>query len=302
MNLACLVVLYNPQIIGIETIKNNIISYARFCKKTYIIDNSESQDFGLKIATSFNNSEYIYNGNKAGIAGALNAGCTKALKDGFDYILTMDQDSYFEKEQIEKLIILTNEYAQKDYKNVSFSPKIKTLNENIYWTEWIRRKVLSPIKKKVLGKKYKKEATIKYPTEVITSGNIIKLSAWKEVNGFYEPYFIDEVDHNFCHRLKRAGYNIIEFSYCHLNHFLGEKTFALFPKHLNSYPNFRLYYIFRNRFIERYLFPEYIKKYNKEIKNVFFDNCINTIHPIKNLKLFFKAKQDAEIFINKFSQ
>ena len=302
MNLACLVVLYNPQTIGIEKVKNNILSYANFCQKTYIIDNSEKQDIGLKIAGSLKKSEYIFNGNKAGIAGALNKGCAQALADGFDYILTMDQDSWFEEEQIKQFIKDSAEYAKKDKKSVSFSSKIKTLNESVYWTEWIRRNVLSPLKRKVLGKKYKKEADIKFPTEVFTSGNIIKLSVWKEIDGFYEPYFIDEVDFNFCHRLKRAGYNIVKFSYCHLNHFLGKKTFALLPKHLNSYSTFRLYYIFRNRFIERYLFPEYEEKYNREIKNAFFDNCINTIHPIRNLELFLKAKQDAEVFIEGLSK
>lgn len=298
MKLVSTVILYNPKDIGIDKVINNILSYAGYCEKVIIVDNSAAEDDGRKVSASVKNSVYIFNGNNNGIAGALNKACAAALESGYEYILTMDQDSYFGSDDIKRFVNLTEQYLSADEKIASFAPKINDLNESIYWTEWIRRNILSPLKRKVLGKRYKGEPKVKYPDEVFTSGNIIKLSAWKDVDGFFEPYFIDEVDFNFCHKLKRSGCKIIKFTECRLNHSLGKKTFALLPKHLNSYSQFRLYYIFRNRIIERYLFPEYQKKYDQEIKNAFFDNCINTIHPVRNFRVFLKAKKDADNFIS----
>ena len=53
----------------------------------------------------------------------------------------------------------------------------------------------------------------------------------------------------------------------YLDQYFGTKQFALFKKNYPNYGPTRMYYIFRNLFIERYRFPEYEEKYTKIIKN-----------------------------------
>ena len=52
------------------------------------------------------------------------------------------------------------------------------------------------------------DQTIEYPERVIASGNIINLQAWNKVGRFDNSLFIDEVDHDFCHRLTQEKYKI----------------------------------------------------------------------------------------------
>lgn len=301
MKLAAAVILYEPEKIGIDKVRTNIQSYALYVGTVYVVDNSPKEMTSSKeIANRVSKSVYIYNGNKGGIAGAQNKACQQAIKDGYEWLMTMDQDSIFEPEQIKTYMHLVEQYIPTDEKAVSFGPLIKNMNQPIYWTKQIRFKILSPIKRKILGKRWKPKQTlsVQFPNDVIASGNIIKLSAWEEVGGFDEFLFIDEVDLNFCHKLKRHGYNIIQLCDAYLTQYFGTKVFSILPKYYENYSPFRLYHIFRNLYIERDRFPEYQTEYDEKIKKRFFDNCINTIHPIRNLKIFLKARKDAEKFIH----
>lgn len=302
MKLAACCVLYNPESIGIPQIVNNIKSYSLFCEKIYIVDNSpvENENYKKTFLSSIEKSNYIYNGNKGGIAGAHNRSCQKALKEDCDYILLMDQDSFFDKGQFSLFLTLIEEYASIDKNLVSFSPSIKNLNKTVTLFDLLRKKILSPLKRKILGKNWKPRIIpdVVYPTEVIASGNVFKLSAWSKVNGFDEKLFIDEVDFDFCHKLIRYKYKIITFNKVQISHFFGTKIFSLIKRNYQGYKENRIYYIFRNQYIEKNRFPEYKKKYDKLIKKAFFDFCINTAHIPSRIKLFLKARKDAFIFIS----
>ena len=176
MKLAAVVIWYNPLEIGEEKIIQNILSYSSYCEKIQIVDNSS--DLHEELAKKIPNSIYISNKNVGGIAGGQNRGCERALNDGFEWAMTMDQDSIFEAEQIKEYIRLVEEYIPTDEKAVSFGPKIKNLNETLYWTKWIRLNILSPIKRKILGKRWKPQPPkplFDKVERVIASGNIINL-------------------------------------------------------------------------------------------------------------------------------
>lgn len=153
MKLAAVVIWYNPLEIGEEKIIQNILSYSSYCEKIYIVDNSSA--LHEELAKKIPNSIYISNKNVGGIAGGQNRGCERALNDGFEWAMTMDQDSIFEPEQIKEYIRLVEEYIPTDEKAVSFGPDIKCVNGKLHWTKWIRFNILSPIKRKILGKRWK---------------------------------------------------------------------------------------------------------------------------------------------------
>jgi len=218
MSIAASVVLYNSD----ESVIGNINTYIDQIDKLYIIDNSESVNDILVEHLRVNEKiEYIWLKGNLGIATALNVACEKALADGHDYILMMDDDSRAVNNMVEQMLCYEREYpglkigiiaAQSD-PNL-FSEKIRS----VWYT--------------------------------ITSGSLMKLSAYKECGEFLEKLFIDAVDHEYCFRLKEKGYHIINLDYLHLEHSIGElKELKLFNKTLykwSSHNHIRMYYMMRN--------------------------------------------------------
>lgn len=126
-NLAAVVIWYKPETIGIEKILENINSYGPQVGKIYIVDNSPQENH--EYFSRLSNSVYIYNNNKGGIAGATNLGVKQAQEDGFNWIMTVDQDSMFASGEFEKYLSLVEEYSRQDKTAVSFGPHINNLNE-----------------------------------------------------------------------------------------------------------------------------------------------------------------------------
>ena len=149
MRFAGVVVIYNPD----KSVLKNIDSYIDGIEKLYVVDNSEDIDN----SKMFKNKkiEYIRNGSNLGIAEALNIGSNKAIKDGFDWILTMDQDSRFYKDHIFKMINYINNNDTNDVGIVSpFHSILQTRGINY------------------IG--------ISEPLLVMTSGNLVNLKAYEK--------------------------------------------------------------------------------------------------------------------------
>ena len=95
------VVLYNPN----DSVINNIATYQQHIKKTIIVDNSERVNITIiNELGKMPNIEIIINNKNIGIAAALNIGIEKAITNGANWILTMDQDSFFEDDMMGKYI------------------------------------------------------------------------------------------------------------------------------------------------------------------------------------------------------
>lgn len=285
MKKSAVVVLYKP----IEKYVNNILTYNNFFDKIFIIDNSS--DDNSKLFSNINNSLYISNKKNLGIAKALNIGCQLAYEEGFVWCMTMDQDSFWDKIELENYInnIKNNIF---DNKNVSFAPNTDRNNEKL--------SIYSLIKNKIFKTKninhYSINNDCEYSSRVICSGNFINLSTWYNVGKFNEDLFIDEVDFDFCYRLLKNNYNILKFNFIKMNHSYGDNKRTIFPK-LMKHDGFRIYYIIRNMLITKYNYPEYTKDYNKILNRYFIDCCILNLNLFKNIYIFTKAYFDYKNYV-----
>ncbi|MCW3118424.1 MAG: hypothetical protein JWM28_2506, partial [Chitinophagaceae bacterium] len=122
---------------------------------------------------------------------------------------------------------------------------------------------------------------------VMTSGNLIRISAWKEINGFDEKLFIDEVDHEYCYRLKTNGYQIVQVNQVFLNHQLGTQKEAgyfgrIAKRHRRIHSPKRVYFMVRN-----YLYVR--KAYKKSFPDEFRQRDKAMLVTLKN-NLFFSGK------------
>ena len=229
-----LVVLYNPD----QNVIGNIQTYISQLSMLYVIDNSEVCNNKIfETIKVFDNSTYIFNGENLGIAKALNIGAEEAIKDGFKFLFTFDQDSKATPKMIETMISFLKE---NDYSNIG---------------------ILSPFQD---NKGYKNPPNKKVTkvSNIATSGNLLNLDAYTKVGPFLDELFIDYVDVEYCLRLNSSGFKVIRLNDAILIHNLGNivKRRFLFRKvAVTNHSPLRLYYRTRNRFYVlrkyKYKFP-----------------------------------------------
>lgn len=279
MKLAGVVVLYNPD----DKVVNNINSYINSIEKLYLVDNSDKEN-----SFNYKNSkvEYISNGKNLGIAKALNIGATRAIKDGFDWLLTMDQDSSFNNNDIQKMKIFLEKIKEDEFIQEITSTKIETIG------------LISPLHITAMNSNDISKG-IDSPLNVMTSGNIINLKAYKKIGGFKDWFFIDGVDFDYCLNLRKHNYEIVRLNYIRLKHNLGNAVYkkVLFKQFysLNHSP-VRRYYMVRNR---HYLydmykneFPDYCKLELSRTKREAFKILICEKNKLKKLKAMYKGYRD----------
>ncbi len=280
MRIDGIVILYNPD----ETVVKNITSYVNCIDKLYIVDNSEKKNIDLisRIMDISKKVEYIDNGGNQGIAKALNMGAKLAIKNGANWLLAMDQDSYFEKNEIS--IYIQNIVEFKDKDNVAiFAPNTSTPTYSIYSKRDTNSFVDS--------------------TVIITSGSVINLDLFSKIGEFDENLFIDEVDHDYCLRAVANNYRVIMFNNIFLNHQIGiVKKIKLLNKEksITIHSPVRNYYAMRNVLYMRKKHKNNFGSWTKKrVSYVIKDNLRNLIFgEYKLRRIFFILKGIIDFHLN----
>lgn len=230
MGIGVVIIVYHPDM---GKLNQNIVSIMEVCEKIIVIDNTEGTSLDKDILKLWKNITYISNENNIGIAAALNMGMRILWEDGYEWGLTLDQDSVCPPE----FIIEAKKYIT-DMTVAILCPQIKYTG----WHDNTDRKYTYNIE------------TVK---ACMTSGSLTRISAWREVDGFDEAFFIDYIDNDFCEKLKQSNYKIMQLNKIVMSHELGEsseKHFLWFCIKFSHHEPWRYYYMIRNHiiFIQRY--------------------------------------------------
>jgi rhamnosyltransferase len=256
---AC-VVLYNPG----ENIFNNVNLILEQIQHLYIIDNSDLDK--CKLLFDKENISYFKNKGNKGIATALNQAARQAIADGFNYLLTMDQDSILDPHLIDNYI---------KYLHSNISDRVGLLSPNYLYKEYSNNTRQ--------GRNYTVLLSM-------TSGSLLNLTAFKIIGPFVEELFIDYVDFEYCLRLGKKGYNIIKVHNANIYHNLGsiqQRKFLFRKVSITNHSPLRLFYRTRNRF---YIYKSYLKDFPVfVIKDLFV--FINEL-----IKILFYEKSKREKF------
>lgn len=238
MNLAAVVVFYNPSDANIQNIKK----YEQSVDQLFIVDNSDDDIIRYQDTKKI---KYIKLHENKGIAYALNKGAKEAIAQGFNWLLTLDQDSQITKEIIENLKKYLETHDTKKIGLISPYHDIQT-EEEIKGDE---------------------EEMI----EVMTSGNIINLEAYQKIGGFKDWLFIDCVDTEYCMNLNIHGYKVLRLNKIKMKHQLGNlKIHTLFGKKYPCYNHgpIRRYYIVRNNLYINQMYHEKYPDYCEHLLRV----------------------------------
>ena len=133
------------------------------------------------------------------------------------------------------------------------------------------------------------------------AGIVVTELKGNSIGKFYEPFFIDEVDHEYCYRLLENNYKVFQFGSILLNHHLGEEKRSFFPKLQHGI--IRNYYQIRNMLYIKEKYPKYSEMfdYNKSIKKLIIKRLYcSGLHFCFYLKIILKAFHDYKN--NKFGE
>ena len=213
-----IIVVYNPKV---DLLVKDICSFIKNVDLLIIWQNSVLSDDVREYISSLGNIIFAGNGINQGIPTALNYALSYAIKNGYDYLLTMDQDSVLENFD--------------NYKNTVIKKnQEKSCIVGAYQT--------------FLESKLSEDIFSEYKW-VITSGTIFPIRLLNEIGGFETSLFIDTVDIEVCIRARKYGYKCYICRTGKLIQKYGVKhTIKMLNKTINYvvYSPDRIYGIFRN--------------------------------------------------------
>ena len=222
---AALVILYNYD----EQCLENMKTYSDGLDVIFVFDNSTKKDSELEIKLKAMDKIYYIDGHgNQGLSYAINIVAHKAIKMGFQWLITFDQDSFAYNNILEQM---------KEF--IESSTDINQIG------------IISPTIKIGMMKFKEVENKISYNEWVIQSGALHNLAAYLDVKGYNEKLFIDQVDIEYCIRLTQKGYKIVKLNHAILMHntqddhikllrFKGKKVI------INKFSPMRYYYFLRN--------------------------------------------------------
>ena len=275
---AAIIVSYNPD----SNLFDSINLLLNQVEKVIIVDNGSKEKY-VKYIKSINEDkiEIILNKENLGIATALNIGVRKALENGYEWILTMDQDSKASPDMVKKMFNVYNSINREERKDIlSIFPnfvdeRIQSIEENSNMNSY------------------------EYVDADITSGNLLRKEVFEKVGFFDDSLFIDLVDTDFCMRLNEKGIKMIKIRDAVLYHSLGQsKTIKgiLGSFNTSNHSALRRYYMTRNRF---YIWEKYkglnsftLNRDKKLFKKEFVKIILGEKDKVNKIKMVLRGYKD----------
>ena len=250
MKLLSVIVTYYPDA---AVLRRGINSFIDGVDRLLVWDNTPEKDF-------LNNSRFdclasdkislLGNGENKGIGYALNQSARYAAENGYNYLLTMDQDSYFDG----------NTFALLKQATSAADSRVAGVAPHVY----IKNLTEKP------NAAAEKEETL----DVITSGTLYNVRLLEELGFFADDFFIDAIDTEYGLRVKQAGHHFIREPNALLLHELGSiemKGLGFRRVRCFNYSPMRCYYFARNHYFVCRKYPS-VKRWFAYWKSFFFRN------------------------------
>lgn len=213
MKVAAVVILYNPEI---DFVRHNILQYIDAVGKVLLWKNS---CFEMDFPEQYQ-QKIVWMGTGANefVAKPLNEVLCWCKEQGYDYLLTMDQDSTWI--DFSGFLQKVQQYEKADI--AIYSPNVNNqfpLSAECYEVE-----------------------------SVITSGALVKVDTALALEGFREDYKIYWVDGEYCYYARSRGFRIVCLPHYNLKQRFGEPVKNIFNIYVANYSPTVYYFMFRNMF------------------------------------------------------
>lgn len=226
------IILYNPDM---ERLAENIEAIKSQVKEIVMIVNGPGCEAAIEKYREQSGIAFVINDKNKGIAYALNQAMRYGYDNGYQWVLTLDQDSISPDNLVQHL----SKHCDKE--NIGI---IAPCNTDI-------NKPSADLAK----------SGWEYLSRCITSASLTSIKAWKKVGGFTNELFIDYVDFDYCAKLTKNGYKIIKDYDIVLTHEVGHIKLLKLGKWeypLYNHPPMRRYYYTRNMIYYYKTYPDII--------------------------------------------
>lgn len=175
-----------------------------------IVDNGSPRSYIKQLSTIADKLavHLILNASNQGIARALNAGAGWAASQGYQWVLTLDQDTAVAPDMIDALAEVFRCYPLPERLAVIGSNYRHKVNGRVTCDDVIGSNGFP-------GREMK---------TVLTSGSLVSVDAFHAIGGFREDFFIDCVDHEYCLRARARGLHVVMTSKPIMEHGIGHLT------------------------------------------------------------------------------
>ena len=217
------IVTYNPEI---KQLKENIDAICNQVSFVLVFDNGSNNIHDIsKVTSEYKNICLIESVRNIGIAAALNRLMQWGYDNNYTWMLSLDQDS-----------VCPDNYCTN-------AQKLMNVLSNIG--------IVAPVIKDrsvgIVG--HNPDGEYGIVNTCITSGSFVKMDAWMKAGRYDEKMFIDSVDFEFCYRVRKVGYLIVQSRKLLLSHSIGDGRIVYWGPikiKIREHSAFRCYYIAQN--------------------------------------------------------
>lgn len=208
-----------------------------------VVDNGSPAENLLTVEPQIDGSKLslLRNSTNLGIATALNRGIRLLAAEGFDWVVTFDQDSEIKAGFLAAQLATLASRENPD--------KVAMIGANRIDPDTEAHRWLRPTKSFPYFERVNCHEASQGVTLVITSGTMTNIVIFNELGGFRDELFIDLVDFEYCLRARQRGYAILVSCEAELVHKVGDQTqrkaLGLTLSSTHHSP-LRRYYLFRN--------------------------------------------------------
>lgn len=226
------VITFHPDV---REVQKNILTYVRAVDSVLVWLNSDemlSAEWDTpELAAAREKIVFLgAGGGNVGLGHALNEAVLRAVSEGCEYMMTMDQDSRWE--DVGAYLSAVEMYAD-DARAGIFTPAIDRGDGR-----------LLPFN----------------GHDAIQSGAVFRLRMFRDTGLFNESYFVDSTDHEFCYRAAGAGFRVVKVDGGLLRHHLGYARPIPGTRYMSeNYSAARLFYLYRSFVWIRRFYPKEIQ-------------------------------------------
>jgi rhamnosyltransferase len=184
---------------------------AKQAGQTVIVDNGSPVSYVEQIREIADKLaiHLILNSSNQGIACALNAGVRWAASQGYQWVLTLDQDTAIAPDMIKVLADVFRWYPAQKW--------LAVIGSN--YRDKVDGRLLS---NEVIGPNGPPGREM---VAVLTSGSLVSVGAFHAIGGFREEFFIDCVDFEYCLRARAHGFHVAITFKPVMEHGIGHLTY-----------------------------------------------------------------------------
>ncbi len=243
--ISAVVVTYRPEGALLENLRR-ILSQV---PTVIVVDNGSEGPSAQRVEAAGNLAgvQLIRNEANLGIATALNIAIRRALQIGSQWVATFDQDSAIPDHFFQDLLRAYNACPATEKVGMVAPGK---------WSTGAASPAQPP---------NREEPLFSFVRGAITSGSLIRAEVFEPVGFYDDALFIDYVDVDFCLRMQKHGFKVLNAAQVVLEHELGTKqtrNLLGYPLSFRIHAAWRYYYNIRNRLLlyRRYLtaFPRWV--------------------------------------------